>query len=200
MKESTESRMISKDILLRQSAARYWDAPNHRGSWADQGVPGVYLGPALDHLRSLEVWVPNTSAPRITNTVWWFLADHTPDPTLTDPDPTLTYPPTKTRPHPLADGTGLIGRTFFEPELGVCLIVGTGRVTQHRMVSRAALARQRESHAPPIQIGSHHTLTYKQLTSDVRGRALTSPLSQRSCIGLIAVLFCFPLPKPFPET
>jgi hypothetical protein len=115
-----------------------WDAPDHRGSWADHGVPGVYLGPALDHLRSFEVWVPNTSAPRITNTVWWFLADHTPDLTLTAPDPTLAYPPTKTRPHPLADGTDLIGRTFFEPDLGVCLIVGTGPVTQHRMASRAA--------------------------------------------------------------
>jgi hypothetical protein len=47
-----------------------WDAPDHRGSWADHGVEAVYLGPAIEHLRSFEVWVPNTSAPRITNTVW----------------------------------------------------------------------------------------------------------------------------------
>jgi hypothetical protein len=142
-----------------------WDAPDHRGSWADHGVPGVYLGPALDHPRSFEVWNPNTSVPRITNTVWWFLADHPPDLTLTDPDPTLAYPPTKTRLHPLADGTDLIERTFFEPELGVCLIIGTGPVTQHRMASRAALARQRQSDTPSIQTGLHQTLTYKQLTS-----------------------------------
>jgi hypothetical protein len=46
-----------------------WDAPDHRGTWADHGVPAVYLGPATDHLRAFEVWVPNTSAARITNTV-----------------------------------------------------------------------------------------------------------------------------------
>ncbi len=32
-----------------------WDAPDHRGSWADHDVPAVYLGPALDHFRSFEV-------------------------------------------------------------------------------------------------------------------------------------------------
>jgi hypothetical protein len=46
-----------------------WDAPDHRGSWADHGVPAVYLGPAPNHFRAFEVWVPNTSATRITNTV-----------------------------------------------------------------------------------------------------------------------------------
>ena len=25
-----------------------WDAPDHRGSWADHGVEAVYLGPATD--------------------------------------------------------------------------------------------------------------------------------------------------------
>jgi hypothetical protein len=106
-----------------------WDAPDHRGSWADHGVPAVYLGPAMDHLRSFEVWVPNTSAPRVTNTVWWFLADLTPDITLMDHDAALAYPPNKDRPFPQNDGTDLIGRTFMEPELGVCLIIGAGPVT-----------------------------------------------------------------------
>ncbi len=47
-----------------------WDALDHRGSWADHGVPTVYLGPAPNYFRAFEVWVPNTSASRITNTVW----------------------------------------------------------------------------------------------------------------------------------
>jgi hypothetical protein len=56
-----------------------WDSPDQRGTWADHGVPAVYLGPAPNHLRSFEVWVPSTSAARITNTVWWFLHDVSPD-------------------------------------------------------------------------------------------------------------------------
>jgi hypothetical protein len=55
-----------------------WDSPEIRGTWADHGVEAIYLGPAMNHLRSFEVWVPNTSAARITNTVWWFL-DEKPD-------------------------------------------------------------------------------------------------------------------------
>jgi hypothetical protein len=50
-----------------------WDAPDHRGSWADHGVPAVYLDPAPNHFRAFEVWVPHTSASHITNTVWWFM-------------------------------------------------------------------------------------------------------------------------------
>ena len=69
-----------------------WDAPDHRGSWADHGVEAVYLGPAMEHLRSFDVWVPNTSAPRITNTVWWFLHDLTPDDALLSADTNLMYP------------------------------------------------------------------------------------------------------------
>jgi hypothetical protein len=29
-----------------------WDAPDHHGSWADHGVPAVYLGPAPNHVRA----------------------------------------------------------------------------------------------------------------------------------------------------
>ena len=76
-----------------------WDAPDHRGSWADHGVPAVYLGPALDHFRSFEVWVPSTSAPRITNTVWWFMHDVRPGADLLEAA-TYAYPPTRDRPDP----------------------------------------------------------------------------------------------------
>jgi hypothetical protein len=116
-----------------------WDAPDHRGSWADHGVEAVYLGPACEHLRSFEVWVPHTSAPRVTNTVWWFLSDMSPDDTLISPRPDLAYPPTKSRPHPQANGSDLIGRAFFEPDLGVCLITGQGPVTQKQMSTRAEM-------------------------------------------------------------
>jgi hypothetical protein len=53
-----------------------WDCPEHRGTWADHGIQAVYLGPADEHFRSFNVWVSNTSAPRVTNTVWWFCMKH----------------------------------------------------------------------------------------------------------------------------
>jgi hypothetical protein len=82
-----------------------WDSPEHRGSWADHGVAAVYLGPAPHHLRAFEVWVPNTSAPRITNTVWWFLKDTEPDESLLLPQHSNTaYSPTRTRLHPKNNG------------------------------------------------------------------------------------------------
>ncbi len=87
-------------------------------------MEAVYLGPAMKHLRAFEVWVPHTSVPRITNTVWRFLHDYTPDDPLLVREATLAYPPTKARPHPRDDGSDLIGRAFFEPELGVCMITG----------------------------------------------------------------------------
>jgi hypothetical protein len=88
-----------------------WDSPSHRGTWADHGVQAVYLGPANNHLRAFEVWVPNTSAPRITNTVWWFLHDHlAADEPLLQPAVSLAYPPSKSRPDPRDDGSDLVGR------------------------------------------------------------------------------------------
>jgi hypothetical protein len=32
-----------------------WNAPEQRGSWADHGVPDIYMGPAMDHLRAFKV-------------------------------------------------------------------------------------------------------------------------------------------------
>jgi hypothetical protein len=72
-----------------------WDAPDHRGSWADHGVTAIYLGPAPNHCRVFEVWVPGTSTLRITNTVWWFMHDVRPDTGLLGTDQDHAYPPTK---------------------------------------------------------------------------------------------------------
>ena len=47
-----------------------WDSPDRRGSWADHGVVGIYLGPALKHFRGFHIWVPQTSSTRISGTVW----------------------------------------------------------------------------------------------------------------------------------
>jgi hypothetical protein len=92
-----------------------WDSSSHRGTWADHGVEAVYLGPAENHLRAFEVWVPNTSAPRVTNTVWRFLHDDiAADTPLLNPESHLAYPPSKARPEPRDNGSDLIGRTFFE--------------------------------------------------------------------------------------
>ena len=49
----------------------YSDAES-RQSWAPHGVDAFYLGPALGHYRSYEVWVPQTRAKRVTDTVAWF--------------------------------------------------------------------------------------------------------------------------------
>jgi hypothetical protein len=142
-----------------------WDAPDHRGSWADHGVPAVYLGPAPNHFRAFEVYVPNTSAPRITNTVWWFMHDVGPDTALLDIDPAHAYPPTKHRPDPKPNGADLIGRVFVEPEIGVCQIIGLGPATQHRLATRAQVQRQKKDGATAIDQGAHYTLMYTQTST-----------------------------------
>jgi hypothetical protein len=50
------------------------------------------MGPAVDHLRAFEVWVPSSSALRITNTVWWFLENLWPDDSLLQTDRTSSPP------------------------------------------------------------------------------------------------------------
>jgi hypothetical protein len=32
-----------------------WDSPDTRGSWADHGIPGIYLGPAMNHFRGFHI-------------------------------------------------------------------------------------------------------------------------------------------------
>ena len=43
-----------------------------RASWAPHGVPGYYLGPALQHYRAYRVWSTSTNTTRVTDTVAWF--------------------------------------------------------------------------------------------------------------------------------
>ena len=48
------------------------DKPGVRSSWTPHGVPGYYLGPALQHYRSYRVWSSATKATRISDTLAWF--------------------------------------------------------------------------------------------------------------------------------
>jgi len=138
-----------------------WDSPDTRGSWADHGTDGIYVGPAMDHFRAFRIWVQQNSAMRVSATVWWFIPKFVPDDhLLTLQDTTVSYPPTRDRSHPRPDGSDLLGRFFVEPDLGVCCITRLGPITHKQLASRA----QRLAMTPtnkPISLGAHHTLYYQ---------------------------------------
>ena len=46
--------------------------PQNRETWAPHAVEGWYIGPALAHYRCYRVWVNDTSAERVANTLAWF--------------------------------------------------------------------------------------------------------------------------------
>ena len=50
------------------------DKPDSRSSWAPHGVPGYYLGPALEHYRCWRTWASQTRKERISDTLAWFPA------------------------------------------------------------------------------------------------------------------------------
>ena len=109
-----------------------WDSPDTRGSWADHGVPGIYLGPAMRHFRGFDIWVPQTSATRVSGTVWWFLAPCVPDDDLLLPDNDhLLYPGHNQRLSPLNDGSDLLGRCFQDPKAGMCCVTRLGPIMEH---------------------------------------------------------------------
>ncbi len=60
-----------------------WDSPDNRRSWSDNGIETIYIGPALDHFRAFNVWIPTNSASRVSNTVWWFMKPFKPSLHLT---------------------------------------------------------------------------------------------------------------------
>ena len=142
-----------------------WDPPDKRGSWADHGTAGIYVGPALHHFRAFRIWIPQTSALRISATVWWFFATCLPDENILKlQDQNVSFPPTRDRPHPQTNGSDLLGRFFLEPELGVCCITRLGPVTRKQMPSRAQL-HALSNGTKAIAIGNHHTLYYQCVKS-----------------------------------
>ena len=125
-----------------------WDSPDTRGSWADHGVSGIYLGPAMRHFRAFHIWVPQTYAQRISSTVWWFVKPFLPDDNLLCPaNNHILYPASKERLCPIDNGEDLLGRCFFEPTVGVCCITHLGPVLN------------------PHDEGSVHSLHYRCLSN-----------------------------------
>ena len=45
--------------------------PNVRDTWAPHGVPGFYVGPAMEHYRGYVVFVESTKRTRITDSISW---------------------------------------------------------------------------------------------------------------------------------
>jgi hypothetical protein len=92
---------MSHPIAPAGSKVLTWDSPDRRGSWSDHETEAIYFGPALHHFRAFRVWVPQTSALRITATVWWFFPSFKPDENLVRlQDTTISYPPNRDRSHP----------------------------------------------------------------------------------------------------
>jgi len=50
------------------------ESPDKRPTWAPHGLHGYYIGPALDHYRCFNVYLPSTKSFRVTDTVAWFPA------------------------------------------------------------------------------------------------------------------------------
>jgi hypothetical protein len=48
--------------------------PQERGTWADHGVVGFYIGPAMHHFRNYVCYIPTTRGERISNTIEFFPA------------------------------------------------------------------------------------------------------------------------------
>ncbi len=141
------------------------DPPQQRASWAKHGTRGFYLSPALSHYRSHVVFIPATLATRITNRLDFF-----PDPLFTFEDPPISAPPpdpTSDRPSPTLDGSDLIGRSFVDPELGLCRVTGAGQPT--------ILQPHTGNLAPGLRLspGWHPTLSYTTLTGRVDHSTVT---------------------------
>jgi hypothetical protein len=87
-------------IAPAESKALTWSSPDNHGSWDDHGFPGVYVDPALQHFRAFRIWMPQTSALRVSVTVWWFFPPYMLDDSLiTLQDTTVSYPPSRHRPN-----------------------------------------------------------------------------------------------------
>ena len=48
------------------------ETPKDRASWAPHGVPGFYLGPAMDHYRCFRVFASPTESIRISDSIAWY--------------------------------------------------------------------------------------------------------------------------------
>jgi hypothetical protein len=113
----------------------------------------------MTHFRAFHIWVPLTSAQRVFGTVWWFLKPFVPDAALLSPDNNaILYPSTKERASPSPNGSDLLGRCFFEPQLGICYVTRMGPALSREDDAAVAslhyrcIATQGEYYSPIDQI------------------------------------------------
>ena len=64
------------------------EKPTQPRTWAQHGIDGWYVGPALDHYQCYRVWIPSTHAERIVDTIQFF-PTFLRTPTLSHRDATL---------------------------------------------------------------------------------------------------------------
>jgi hypothetical protein len=69
-------------VIVHQKSAQ-------RGTWSPHGLDGWYIGPALQHYRCVQCYIPSTNAIRIADTVK-FLHHQTPLPTLSPDENIIT--------------------------------------------------------------------------------------------------------------
>ena len=50
-----------------------YERPQDIGTWGDYGVKGYFIGPAKDHYRNYNIYIPVTRGERTTNTIELFL-------------------------------------------------------------------------------------------------------------------------------
>jgi hypothetical protein len=90
------------------------------------------------HFRGFNIWVPQTSAMRVSGTAWWFLAPCVPDDDLLLPDNDhILFPNHNQRLSPQDNGSDLLGRCFQDPIAGICCITRLGPIMerdQHEFV------------------------------------------------------------------
>jgi hypothetical protein len=95
----------------------------------------------------------------VSATVWWFFPSFVIDNSiLTLPSSEISYPPTRTRSNPEPNGSDLLVRYFFKPDLGVCCVTRIGPIVNKQMMSRAERAIPITQQ--PISYGPGCTLHY----------------------------------------
>jgi hypothetical protein len=146
-----------------------FDPPDSRPTWSRHGLRAFYLGPALDHYRCHHVYVVSTRRPRISNTLHHFPLPlfHFEDPTPSLPNPISLSreDPTHT---PATDGTDLLGRQFFDAELGQC--------TVSAVALPYYLAPDEGNHSPDSPLlppGWHNQLSYTSPTGAIHTSSVT---------------------------
>jgi hypothetical protein len=58
--------------ICQRKAFHSWYLVSTRGTWSPHAVDGWYLGPATKHYRCYRVWIWDTRAERIADTLSWF--------------------------------------------------------------------------------------------------------------------------------